>query len=271
MERNSQKVRRPLPKKRALQAMWAAESCRTMMRLKMEVPASTFVWAFVTLAFWQCVCSDQNPSSPSSVTLKDGKCIFHMSYQECGWGHVCIVAARIRGDRDTKWFRAELQCRPVEFVSVQHPPTLSRFGFLCVVTEAICWTSQGGKWLANGFWTWQCPSHQSLLGELSLLRIDQLLRCNCLTILMLFPLCIRHSICMHLESQVFEHVFESRPVLERRGPSLNGSCPVTLLQMEWQCKNLPDFYCIAWHCEDICRDSQCAFGTCWDSSWTKLW
>ena len=165
----------------------------------MEALALTFVWAFVTLAFLAMCCPDRNPSSPFSVNWRmemHEMCMYVMLVMPC------LHCGCIRGDRDTKWFRAKLQCRPVEFVSVQLLQRSQHLGFLCTVTKAISWISQGGKWWANGCRTWQCPSHQSLLGEL------QSFADGSVSSMRLFHVVSTVHQTWHLESQASDHVFE---------------------------------------------------------------
>jgi hypothetical protein len=209
MERNSQKVRRPLPKKRALQAMWAAESCRTMMRLKWRCRHRRLyelLWHSLSgnVLLWS------ESQQPIFSTLKDGNAYFICHTRNVG---EAMFAS---------WQPAfEVIGTPSDFVQSFNVAQLNLFRFnssnaLKIWGFSVRWLKQFAELakVGSGWQTVSGPDNALRINPYwensSLLRIDQLLRCNCLTILMLFPLCIRHSICMHLESQVFEHVFESR-------------------------------------------------------------
>lgn len=110
---------------------------------------------------------------PIFSTLKDGNAYFrifqYISYIIPGmWVRPCLH----RGSPHSRWSGHQvISCRasmsPSWICFGSTPPTLSRFGVsLCGDWSNYSWISQGGKWLANSFRTWQCPSHQSLLGEL---------------------------------------------------------------------------------------------------------
>ena len=175
--------------------------------------------SFVTLAFWQCVALIRIPAA-------------HLRYTE-GWKtmeHICHTRMIQDVDEDifALWQPAfEVIGTPSDFVQSFNvaqlnlfsstPPTLSRFGDIWGISVRRLKHLAEVPKVGSGWQTVSGPDNALRINPYwensSLLRIDQLLRCNCI------PQCVRPSI---WRANRLHNIFESRPItplLERRGPS----------------------------------------------------